>query len=131
MVDDIDFDWVSARCKCSPHEVFEKLKLQAEADVNKREATLTQPERQRCAFSFVPDRNRFSVLVKGHQLHNSITVGMTDTGIVVHNDEGHTLFSADVTINDEGLCKLKVDGEEKELWQVRKMALEQLFFSRY
>jgi hypothetical protein len=32
------------------------------------------------------------------------------------------------TINDEGKCRLKVGGIEREFWQVRRMALEALFF---
>ena len=126
-----DFNWVAARCECSPNQVFETLKSQVKSDIEEREASLTEVQKQRYRFLFMPGRNEFTVLVEGNNIHSAIKFGLTDTGIVVLNEEGLQMFSADVTISDEGECKLKVDDEEKELWQVRKMALEKLFFARY
>jgi hypothetical protein len=127
-----DFNWVVARCECSPNQVFETLKSQVKSDVEEREASLTQEQKLRYRFSFMPGRNDFSVLVEGAgNIHGAIKFGLTETGIVVFNEQGMEMFGADVTISDDGECKLKIDGEEKDLWQVRKKALEQLFFSRY
>lgn len=126
-----DFDWIAARCECSPHLVFEKLKTQVEKDVESREKTLTVAQKERCKFEFMPGRTDFSVIVGGDNIHGSITFALTETGIVVLNEERVSIFEADVTISDEGECKLKVNGEEKELWQVRKMALETLLFGKY
>ncbi len=47
--------------------------------------------------------------------------------IVVRNQDRE--FSVTLTLNNEGRCKLRVDGaEELEQWQVRRIALEKLFF---
>ena len=127
-----DFNWVTARCECSPNQVFETLKSQVKSDVEEREANLTQDQKLRYRFSFMPGRNDFSVLVEGsNNIHDAIKFGLTETGIIVFNGQGMEMFSADVTISDEGECKLKIDDEEKELWQVRKMALENLLFRKY
>ena len=126
-----DFDWVAARCTCSPEAVFEKLKSQVESDVQKRDSALAKAQRERYRFEFVPDRNFFSVIVSGNRIHGSVKFGLTDTGIVVLDEQGTTILVADATINDDGECRLTVSGSEKELWQVRKMALEKLFFAKY
>ena len=125
------FDWVRARCECSPGKVFEKLKDQVRNDVANREETLTKAQKERFKFSFVPDRSEFSVFVEGNNIHGLVRFGLTETGIVVINESREPVFSADVTISDEGECKLKVAGEEKELWQVRKMALESFLFRKW
>lgn len=44
---------------------------------------------------------------------------------------GHEIkLRATITLNNEGRCMLKVDGEELEPWNVRRMALEDLFFGK-
>lgn len=60
-----DFDWVAARAKCSPVEVFEKLRLQVNADVQTRNKLLDDP---RDAFSVVDNENAFSVVVRTNPL---------------------------------------------------------------
>ncbi len=127
-----DFNWVTARCQCSPGKVFEKLKSQVENDVKERESSLTQVQKVRYRFSFMPGQTSFSVLVEGESgIHGAVKFSLTDTGVTVFDEQGALMFGADVTISDEGECKMKVDGEEKELWQVRKKALEQLLFRKY
>jgi hypothetical protein len=38
------------------------------------------------------------------------------------------MFEVILTFDDEGECKLSVNGEEREFWQVRRMALEEIMF---
>ena len=40
-------------------------------------------------------------------------------------------FAVTLTFNDEGDCRLHVDERERDLWQVRRMALEELLFQGY
>lgn len=127
-----DFNWVAARRECSSGQVFEKLKHQVESDVAEQEASLTQLQKARYRFSFIPGSNAFHVSLDGEgAIHSVVKFGLTDTGIAVFNEHGKIMFGADVTISDNGECKLEVDGEEKELWQIRKMALEKLLFGKY
>jgi hypothetical protein len=37
-------------------------------------------------------------------------------------------FTGALTLNNNGECRLRVKDEELEQWQVRRMALEELFF---
>ena len=39
-------------------------------------------------------------------------------------------YHVEVTLNNEGKCVTRIDNEELELWQVRKRALENLFFGK-
>ena len=41
------------------------------------------------------------------------------------------MFEVTLTFADEGECRLNVNGEDREFWQVRRMALEELFFRGY
>jgi hypothetical protein len=38
------------------------------------------------------------------------------------------MFAVTLTFNDQGECKLSVDSEDRDYWQVRRMALEGLMF---
>jgi hypothetical protein len=41
------------------------------------------------------------------------------------------MFEVTLIFNDEGQCKLNVNGKERDLWQVQRMALEELLFRGY
>jgi hypothetical protein len=41
------------------------------------------------------------------------------------------MFAVTLTFNDQGECQLNVNGEERDYWQVRRMALEDLMFHSY
>ena len=61
--------------------------------------------------------------------HRSVVFELVDEGIRVRDDQ-KVSFIATATISNERICKLKVDDQEYEFWQVRKMALENLFFGK-
>jgi hypothetical protein len=41
------------------------------------------------------------------------------------------MFDVTLTFNNEGECRLTVNGDERDFWQVRRMALEELLFRDY
>jgi hypothetical protein len=49
----------------------------------------------------------------------------------VRGDNGDKMFEVTLAFNDEGECKLNVNEKERDLWQVRRMALEELLFRGY
>jgi hypothetical protein len=53
---------------------------------------------------------------------------LEDGKITVMDSDGIT-FEATVMLNDMGDCKPKINGQERELWQMRRTALEKLFFA--
>ncbi|MFZ0815493.1 MAG: hypothetical protein WAM78_08235 [Candidatus Sulfotelmatobacter sp.] len=38
------------------------------------------------------------------------------------------MFEVTLTFDDTGACKLNVNAESRDFWQVRRMALEELLF---
>ena len=127
------FDWVKALSACSVFEVFERLRLQVKSDVETRDAQREMPRDQHYAFGFVSNGREFSAVVRGHKISGSVifSLDIPSQSIKVRNEKDVLLLDATTTINDEGECRLKVKGQERELWQVRKMALESLFFGAY
>ena len=124
------FDWVTERSKCTAGKFFEKLKMQITQDVEVRNALL--PHGTHYAFSFVPSSGAgfFTVLVEGHLIHDSVAFNLNGEKIAVASKNG-VLFEATVTLCDEGDCRAKIGNQVFDSWQLRKMALEELFFRSY
>jgi len=120
-----DFDWVSMRALYSSLTVFEKLKLQVQKDVEARNKYLAE---RRDAFHVKLDNNRFSIFVPTNPLRPGVVFSVADETIFVKDGKGELMFKATLTLNDEGECRVKINGQEREFWQMRKMALEELFF---
>jgi len=128
---DPNFDWVTARAKCSPSEVFARLESQVEDDIRKRNEVLTESEqRQGVKFHFQRDRNQFSVWT----LHDKERVGyaafqiIADGIKVIYLDPLPSLVGT-LTLSNDGECRLKVNGDEYAFWQFRKLALEPILFT--
>jgi len=52
-------------------------------------------------------------------------------GNVINVSDGDTnksRFDIFITLNDDGECKFLVEGDERDSWQVRRKALEGIFF---
>ncbi|MGO8816323.1 MAG: hypothetical protein ACLQVG_16925 [Terriglobia bacterium] len=118
-----DFNWVEARAHCFPAAVFEKLRLQVIADVEIRNKYLADPRDQ---FAVVENGNAFSVIVRTNPIP-TVTFRLSGEKIVVDR-KGHLLCEASLTLNDDGECRVIIEGQERDFWQMRKSALEGLFF---
>jgi hypothetical protein len=57
-----------------------------------------------------------------------VTFSLAEHAIFVRDDKGVAMFEVTLTFDDRGECKLNVNGEERDYWQVRRMALEELMF---
>jgi hypothetical protein len=125
----LEFDWVSARSACSLVAIFEQLKMQLQEDVAKRQAL--REEMAHYGFRIVGKDRRWAVVVEGTGIYDSVLFILTDSGIEVTDKDGRLRFKATPTLSDDGECRLKVGDQERELWHVRKMALEELFFRPY
>jgi len=120
------FDWVTERSNCSLPKVFTALREQVEADVKTRNAL--RPGNSPYEFSVKEDNGEFSVLLKAQQLRQSVVFSLDDHAILVRDDKSNPMFEVTAAFNDEGECRLKVNGAERDFWQVRRMALEDLMF---
>jgi len=120
------FDWVARRSACSLPKIFKTLRTDVEEDVKERNAL--RPENSPYEFSFVEKGNSFSVVLDTKDFHRSVTFNLEDHAILVLDPSGNQMFEVTVSFNDEGKCKLKAKEQSRELWQVRRMALEDLLF---
>jgi hypothetical protein len=120
-----NYDWVAERAACSLAVIFAVLKQQVKEDVKKR-TDLRSPEAN-YGFTFSDHGDGFFVGLDATPIHFSIMFKRGLKAIEISGD-GIKAFEAMPTINDEGKCRLKVNGVEREFWQVRRMALENLFF---
>jgi hypothetical protein len=122
-----EFDWVTARSECSLVTIFERLKLQLQDDVDKRMA-LRGEAPFNYAFKLVIDGKGAAVVLEGPGLYDSTLFRLTNKAIEIMDKDGKVKFAATPTLNDDGECRLSINGQELDLWQFRKKALETLFF---
>jgi hypothetical protein len=74
-------------------------------------------------FSVAQESNRFSVLRESDISKKSGAVGFVLNHPIINiSDGGLVHFSALVTLNQDGECRLLVKDKELELWQVRRKA---------
>jgi len=131
-----ELDWVNAFSACSLDSVFQKLKLQVAQDVKARNAQFdpnsTAVGVYKYKFEMTEHGDRFAVALSGVNLplvpHRTITFALEEKRIAVTNSTGRREFDAYLTLNDEGECRVKIDDAECELWQLRRRALQKLFF---
>ena len=123
------FDWITERSSCSLPNVFKKLRLQTEEDVKTRNAL--RPNNSPYKFSVADTGDDFTVLLEAKDVHRSVIFSLAEHAILVRDDKGNQMFQVTLTFNDEGECRLIVNEEERDLWQVRRMALEELLFRGY
>jgi hypothetical protein len=119
-------DWVSKRSRCSFPNVFKDLKVQVQEDVKTRNGL--RPNYAPYEFSVTDNGNDFTVVLQAKDFKSSVIFSLAEHAIVVNDDAGKNKFEVALTFNDQGECRLHVDEKELELWQVRRKALEELFF---
>jgi hypothetical protein len=120
------FDWIKQRSECSLPKVFGNLRGQIEQDVKMRNSL--RPKAAPYEFSVSEDINEVTVRLQAEDVQRSVTFTLADHAIIVRDDQGHRMFDVTPTFDDVGKCQLKVNGEERDFWQVRRMALEDLMF---
>jgi hypothetical protein len=120
------FDWVTARSSCSLPKVFKDLRLQVGEDVKTRNAQ--RPNNSPYEFSVAENGGNFTVLLTAKDLCGSVIFSLAEHAILVGDDKGNQMFEVTLTFNGDGECRLNVNAEEHDLWQVRRMALEELLF---
>lgn len=118
-------DWVDERAKCSIEGMFEQLTVGVREDVEKINA--------------LGSHGKFETILSGNVLNvyrihsgagrSAVFFKLKESAIAAYDTDGQTvMFEAAVTLNDFGECRLKVKEQERELWQVRRAALETFFF---
>ncbi|MGB2604357.1 MAG: hypothetical protein WBC78_12235 [Candidatus Sulfotelmatobacter sp.] len=125
-----DFNWVKMRAECSLPAVFERLKAQLQQDVDERKTLLERGPEPHYGLKLVINGKNAAVVLDGNGSQDSVLFRLADTAIEIIHRSGKVLCTATPTLNDEGQCRLIVEGKERELWHFRKMGLEELFFRK-
>lgn len=123
------WDWVTARHACSLEAFFERLYLGTVKNVEVRLAQ-AQADRQRLPLVVQQvDSTLFSVTRPLTAARSAaVRFKRSATEIRVEGMEVAVNVRGTVTMNDDGHCRLLVDGQELDEWQVLKRAFESLFF---
>jgi hypothetical protein len=120
------FDWVKERSSCSLPNVFKILRLQVEDDIKTRNAL--RPANSPYEFSVAEDIGGFTVVLKAREVHTSVVFSLAEHAILVRDGLGTPMFEVTLSFDDDGKCRLRVNAEERDFWQIRRMALEELMF---
>lgn len=123
------FDWVTERSSCTLPKVFTMLRMQVEDDVNIRNAQRLKNSSYR--FLVKEDVGELTVLLEAEGVNQSVIFKLADHAILVHGGDGSSMFEVTLAFDDQGKCRLSVNNEQRDFWQVRRMALEGLFFRHY
>jgi|ERR1039457_7238742 hypothetical protein len=127
------FDWVHARSACRAVNVFKELEQSVREDVDAAQSLV--PARSEIKFSVVKAvASRFSVVrVEDPMTSSSRSVDFAygNDRINVYDDKDQLMYSATLTLNNQGACRLLVNDEQLTQWQFRRMALEKLFFGPF
>ena len=125
-----ELDWVKELAACSIVKVFNELRMGVEEDV--KAANLVRRRSPRTEFRLIPNNanDAFTVLHDGGP-GPQVNFYLESNQIKIDDLASNQTFLVTLTLNNEGRCKLRINGEEFEQWQVRRMALERLFFGLF
>jgi hypothetical protein len=124
-----DWDWVTARRECSIETFYERLLAGARKNVQTRKEMRIdlRDEGPIDLSSSVP--GIFSVIRSvSHGKHVVVRFTLERDRIVIEGSGVTVKFEGRVMLNDKGECRLSVDGQELDDWQVLRRALEPVFF---
>lgn len=127
-----DFDWVSAQAACSPASMFERLRAGVKQDVERRNALVRSDDGSR--FEFSEDSEAFDVTrLEGSRFADPRITALVrfepaGSRINVHGEDVDVDFTAALTLDPAGHCRFVIGEALYAEWEVRRMALELLFF---
>jgi len=126
---DDNFDWVSAQAGCSAVQMFQKLQDGAKADVDRRNlAASGRSDHWRFEFHDGDDGFEVVRIAVSSKDGAAVTFGREGSRINIDGDGVDVRITAVVGINPSGECRYFVGELEYLGWEVRKQALDQLFF---
>jgi len=127
-----DLDWIKARSECSLGRVFSQIFIEVDQDVKDINLLPNTPGYPPPAFAVQKHESGNSFLVyEVGNVNALVKMQLGQDRILITMPDGKQI-PVTLTLNNDGACKLKVNGEgEFERWQVRRMALESFFFDRF
>jgi hypothetical protein len=129
---EVGFNWVGARAECSLLPVFHRLQADCDTDVGTMNERLRASELrgQKAHFALESNEANTQFWVFGN-INPRLIVKFIFCNDRIEVATPSKTLSVTLTLNNEGKCKLRVDGaQELDQWQLRKLVLEELFFGR-
>jgi hypothetical protein len=127
------FDWVHVRSECSLPNIFKELEQGVRDDLEAAQSLV--PPRNELKFSLAKaSTKRFSAVRVDDPMRaisNAVDFVCARDKIEVYDTSNQLLYSATLTLNNEGKCRLLVSDTELTQWQFRRIALEKLFFGPF
>jgi len=120
------FDWIAARNACTLPKVYRQLLAEVQEDVRERNAQ--RPENAPYEFLVVEEGEGFAVVLDAGEFRRSVTFRYEDHAITVLDPSGNQMFEVTLLFTEDGKCRMKAKEENRDAWQVRRMALEDLLF---
>jgi hypothetical protein len=125
-----DFDWVGAQAKCSAALMFERLQTHVEEDVRRRNGLLGRPDGWKFEFYAEDDADVFEVsrLVGNGKVAAVVQFERVGRRIHIQGEDIDVDLTAIVTVDTSGMCRFVVGEAMYSDWELRRLALELLFF---
>jgi hypothetical protein len=126
------FEWVSAKARCTAAVMFERLRAGVKQDVERRNALVRLDDGSR--FEFSEDGEGFDVArlegarFTNHKVAALVRFERAGPRINVRGEDVDVDFTAVLTLDPAGECRFVVGEALYAEWEVRRMALELLFF---
>ena len=125
-------EWVSAKAKCTAAVMFERLRAGVKQDVERRNALLGLDDGYR--FEFSEEGEAFEVArLEGSRVARANIAALVrferaGPRIHVRSEDVDVDFTAILTLDPAGHCRFVVGEALYTDWEIRRMALELLFF---
>jgi hypothetical protein len=130
-----DFDWVNAQATCTTSSMFQRLRTRVREDVQKRNGVFNRQDGWK--FEFFEEGDEFEVSrvvpsgATGTRVVALVRFAREGRRIHVQGEDIDVEFVAIVTLDASGDCRFVVGEALYSDWEIRKMALEMLFFEEY
>ena len=124
-----DFDWVGAQAKCSAALMFDRLRARVEEDVRRRNGLIDRHDGWTFEF-YSEDDDAFEVsrLVADGKAGAVVQFERAGRRIHVQGEDIDVDLTAIVALDTSGVCRFVVGEAMYSDWELRRMALELLFF---
>ena len=128
-----NFNWVKARKQCSLSWAFAQLRSDLQKDVERRNELRkpmypNDPPLYAFGFKLQQSENQIVILREGiSRVFQQTVFTLKDDAIEMEAKDKPNMV-VKVGLNDSGVCALYLNGEERESWLIRKLALDDLFF---
>jgi hypothetical protein len=123
-----DFDWVGAQAKCSAALMFDRLRAHVEEDVRRRNGLLGRHDGWKFEFYSEGDAFEVSRLIAAGKVGAVVQFERVGRRIHVQGEDIDIDLTAIVTLDTNGACRFVVGEAMYSDWELRRMALELLFF---